>query len=101
MKQLPNPGTADWSGLRVAVAGIGIAGFACADALLQRGADVVIVDESHGPEQRNKAQILEVLDAVRRLHGCSVVVATHDPAVVRHVDRVLRLERGLLGPGDR
>ena len=67
VKQLPNPGTADWSGLRVAVAGIGIAGFACADALLQRGADVVIVDESHGPEQRNKAQILEVLGATVRL----------------------------------
>ncbi len=58
---------ADWSGLRVAVAGIGIAGFSCADALLQRGADVVVVDDKDGPEQRNKAEILRVLGATVRL----------------------------------
>ncbi len=45
------------------VAGIGIAGFSCADALLERGADVVVIDGKDGPDQRNRAQILEVLGA--------------------------------------
>ena len=45
---LPAPGTADWSGLRVVVAGIGIAGFSCADALLERNADVVVIDDQDG-----------------------------------------------------
>jgi UDP-N-acetylmuramoylalanine--D-glutamate ligase len=65
--RLPVPGQADWSGLRIAVAGIGVAGFACADAALQRGADVVVVDDSDGPDQRNRSRILEVLGADVRL----------------------------------
>ncbi|HEY3535177.1 MAG TPA: UDP-N-acetylmuramoyl-L-alanine--D-glutamate ligase, partial [Pedococcus sp.] len=35
---------ADWSGLRVVVAGLGVSGFAAADALHERGAVVVAVD---------------------------------------------------------
>ena len=33
----------DWSGLRATVAGIGIAGFAAADALLDLGAQVTVI----------------------------------------------------------
>jgi UDP-N-acetylmuramoylalanine--D-glutamate ligase len=51
----------------VVVAGIGIAGFSCADALLERNAEVVVIDDQDGSEQRNKAQILEVLGATVRL----------------------------------
>lgn len=64
---LPEPGTLDWSGLRVVVAGIGIAGFSCADALLQRNAEVIVIDDQDGAEQLNKSQILEVLGATVRL----------------------------------
>ena len=53
----PRPAPADWSGLRVVVAGIGIAGFSCADALLERNADVVVIDDQDGASS-NKAQIL-------------------------------------------
>lgn len=67
MKTLPEAGKQDWSGLRVVVAGIGIAGFACADALLERGAEVIVVDAKDGADQRNRAQILEVLGATVRL----------------------------------
>lgn len=67
MKTLPSAGSQDWIGLRVVVAGLGIAGFACADALLERGAEVIVTDAKEGPEQRNKAQILEVLGATVRL----------------------------------
>ena len=64
---LPAPGEPNWSGLRVVVAGIGIAGFACADAMLERGAQVTVVDDNDGADQRNRAQILEVLGATVRL----------------------------------
>ncbi|CCH80108.1 UDP-N-acetylmuramoylalanine--D-glutamate ligase [Nostocoides japonicum T1-X7] len=61
---------ADWSGLRVVVAGLGVSGFAAADALLERGASVTVVDAvapaagSAGAERR---QILDVLGASFRL----------------------------------
>ena len=38
----------DWSQWNVAVAGIGIAGYACADALLQLGARVTVLDSGDG-----------------------------------------------------
>jgi UDP-N-acetylmuramoylalanine--D-glutamate ligase len=53
----------DWSNWNVAVAGIGIAGFAAADALMQVGAHVTIVDGSDGERQRERAGILEALGA--------------------------------------
>lgn len=60
---------ADWAGLRVLVAGLGISGFAAADALLERGAHVVVVDGSSrdaSPELAERARILEILDAELR-----------------------------------
>ena len=53
--------TADWSAWSVTVAGIGVAGFACADALAQLGARVTVVDAGDGERQREKAEILDVL----------------------------------------
>lgn len=57
---------ADWAGLRVVVTGLGVSGFAAADALLQYGAHVRVVD-AKAPEpdtqMAQRAQILEVLDA--------------------------------------
>lgn len=59
----------DWAGLRVLVAGLGVSGFAAADALLERGAHVVVVDGST-PESSSamaeRARILEILDAELR-----------------------------------
>ena len=64
----PRPGLthrdADWSGLRVLVAGLGISGFAAADALWERGAVVTVVDASAPGASRTvdeRAQILGVL----------------------------------------
>jgi UDP-N-acetylmuramoylalanine--D-glutamate ligase len=59
--------SADWSGLRVCVAGIGIAGFAAADALLSVGAEAVVIDSGEGDKQRERAAILEILGADVRL----------------------------------
>ncbi|WP_246222522.1 UDP-N-acetylmuramoyl-L-alanine--D-glutamate ligase [Phytoactinopolyspora limicola] len=58
-----------WSELSVVVAGIGVSGFAAADALVQLGARVTVVDEGDGDDQRERANILEILDATVRLGG--------------------------------
>ena len=57
----------DWTHVRVTVAGIGIAGFAAADALMQLGAKVTIVDSSDGEKQRERAEILGALGATIEL----------------------------------
>ena len=52
----------DWSKYHVVVAGIGIAGYACADALMQLGARVTVVDSGDGPIQQERAEILRTLE---------------------------------------
>ena len=61
----------DWRGLRVCVAGLGIAGFAAADAFLSVGAEVLVIDSADRDRQRERGQILEVL-------GARVVLASAD-----------------------
>lgn len=70
----PRPGLthrdADWSGLRVLVAGLGISGFAAADALWERGARIIVVDAAEPGSSRTldeRAQILSVLGVNVRL----------------------------------
>lgn len=53
----------DWTTWSVTVLGLGIAGYSCADALLQLGARVTVVDESEGDRQRERADILQALGA--------------------------------------
>ena len=52
-----------WHGLRVVVAGIGVSGFAAADALVERGARVLVVDGRDGRGERERATVLQTLDA--------------------------------------
>ena len=54
---------ADWSGLSVLVVGLGVSGFAAADALLERGANVRVVSRDKTDVMAERAQILEVLGA--------------------------------------
>ncbi|OLT09538.1 UDP-N-acetylmuramoyl-L-alanine--D-glutamate ligase [Kocuria sp. CNJ-770] len=67
---------ADWSGLRVVVAGIGVSGFAAADTLIELGARVVVVDGADTPATRGKADTLRIVGAADVLlgeaHGSSV-----------------------------
>ncbi len=51
---------ADWSGLRVAVFGVGVTGFAVADTLVELGARVLVVAEKVSDEHR---QLLDVIGA--------------------------------------
>jgi UDP-N-acetylmuramoylalanine--D-glutamate ligase len=57
----------DWSGVHAVVAGIGIAGFAAADHLVQLGARVTVIDGADGERQRERADILEVVGTTVRL----------------------------------
>ena len=54
---------ANWSSLRVGVLGLGVAGFAAADALMQLGADVSIVDSAATDPVNERAEILGSLGA--------------------------------------
>jgi UDP-N-acetylmuramoylalanine--D-glutamate ligase len=54
---------ANWSSLNVAVLGLGVAGFASADALMQLGSQVSIVDSSSTDEVSERANILGSLGA--------------------------------------
>ena len=71
----------DWSAVHVAVAGIGIAGFACADALIQLGARVTVLDAQDGERQRERGGVLEVIGAEVRL-GFSGPIPEVDVLVV-------------------
>ncbi len=56
-----------WREAAVVVAGLGTSGFAAADALLELGARVIVLDDLDSDENREKATLLEHLDATVRL----------------------------------
>jgi UDP-N-acetylmuramoylalanine--D-glutamate ligase len=72
----------DWSHRHVGVAGIGIAGFAAADALLSLGARVTAFDAASGPRQLERGQVLETLGATIRLGDADTLPAEIDLLVV-------------------
>ncbi len=59
--------TSDWTNVRVCVVGLGVAGFAAADALVNLGAHVIVVDAAANDRQQERATILEILGADVRL----------------------------------
>ncbi|KWX01586.1 UDP-N-acetylmuramoylalanine--D-glutamate ligase [Carbonactinospora thermoautotrophica] len=59
--------TAPWRKLRVCVAGIRLAGFSAAEALVHLGAHVTVVDAKDGQPERERATILEILGGHARL----------------------------------
>lgn len=91
----PRPGLthrdADWSGLRVVVAGLGISGFAAADALVERGAHVSVLDGGDPGEAGplfERSHILGILGATI-VTGEAGRAAIADPASVEGVDLVV------------
>ena len=61
---------------------------------------LLLADEPTGnldPETSEK--VFETLVSLARETGLAALVATHNPALASRMDRVLRLERGLLVPG--
>jgi UDP-N-acetylmuramoylalanine--D-glutamate ligase len=64
---------ADWSGLRVAVLGLGASGLSAADTLAELGADVLVATEEASEE---RAAIIEVI-------GARLVLADHEAELER------------------
>lgn len=59
--------TSDWSAFDVVVAGIGVSGYAAADALVRLGARVSVLDDRDGDAERQRGLILQKLGARVRL----------------------------------
>jgi len=72
----------DWSQVRAVVAGVGVAGFAAADALLSLGAEVTVIDSVDGERQRERSTVLEVLGARIRLGDGQTLPEAVDVLVV-------------------
>ena len=87
---------ADWSGLDILVVGLGVSGFAAADALAERGAHVTAVSRDITDAITERATILGILDVDVRLgpehmaappQGTDLVVTSpgvppHDPLML-------------------
>lgn len=81
-----------WDQWTICVAGLGVAGYAAADALMQLGASVRLLDSSDTDAVRSKAQVLETLgadvrlgigeDAGAVLDGCDALVVS--PGLTPH-----------------
>jgi len=83
---LDHPG-ADWAGLRVLVTGLGVSGFAAADALLERGAVVRGLDSGSSEALSQRCEILGVLGADLVL-GDEAAAALADPAASSMLDDI-------------
>jgi UDP-N-acetylmuramoylalanine--D-glutamate ligase len=53
--------SSSWEGVRAAVGGLGVSGFAAADTLQHLGADVIVLDDGDDETLREKATLLEIL----------------------------------------
>ncbi len=80
---------ADWAGLRVLVTGLGVSGFAAADALLERGARVVGLDTGTSESLAQRCQILEILGADLRVGEAGVAESADPAALVDGIDLVV------------
>lgn len=64
---------------------------------LVKSADLVIADEpTANLDSVNAAQVVDLLRALAREQGLTCVIATHDPRVSDHCDRVVRLVDGVI-----
>ncbi len=59
---------------------------------------VLLADEPTGAlDEENTETVARLITEQARVLGASVIIATHNPDVARHADRVLRLRAGRLG----
>ncbi|MFT8396269.1 UDP-N-acetylmuramoyl-L-alanine--D-glutamate ligase [Propionibacterium sp.] len=74
--------TAPWPQAHVVVAGLGTSGFASADAMLELGARVTVLDDSETDTLRERATLLDTLGATVRLGPGSTAALPADADVV-------------------
>jgi len=60
---------ADWKGLRVVVAGLGLSGFSAADTLIELGAVVTVIDGKEDELNAKRAETLKIVGAHQVLLG--------------------------------
>ncbi|MEO8197415.1 MAG: ABC transporter ATP-binding protein [Thermoanaerobaculia bacterium] len=78
---------------------------AIARALVHRPAAILADEPTGNLDSANGAAIFELMLAVRREHGTTFVLATHDPTLMAHSPRRIELRDGRIvsdtaGPGD-
>ncbi len=75
-------GASPWPQAHVVVAGVGVSGFAAADALTQFGARVTVLDDAATAANQDKGALLEVLGATVRLGPGSTALLPADANLV-------------------
>ncbi|PFG31453.1 UDP-N-acetylmuramoyl-L-alanine--D-glutamate ligase [Paramicrobacterium agarici] len=73
---------ADWSGLRVAVLGLGATGFSVADTLTELGADVLVVAETASEEHAKLIPVIGARLVVGDLQHPPTELIEHDPELI-------------------
>jgi putative ABC transport system ATP-binding protein len=67
---------------------------AIARALVKEPALVIADEPTANLDSHTGAAVLELMRGMNRARGVTLVVSTHDPMVIQHVDRVVRLRDG-------
>lgn len=61
--------------------------------------DIILADEPTGSlDSANAAQVLDVLDGIRREKELTVIMVTHDAGVSARADRIIRMRDGKVDP---
>jgi putative ABC transport system ATP-binding protein len=69
---------------------------------LAAGAQVILADEPTGNlDQETGQKIMELLFALQRERGTTLLLVTHDHDLVRRCDRVLEVRDGRIGPAEQ
>ena len=72
---------------------------AIAQALVGRPACVLLDEPTGNLDTENGRVVLQLLNALNREFGHAIVLATHDRALAENMDRILRIEDGVLTDG--
>lgn len=64
---------------------------------LVKNPGLILCDEPTGAlDYKTSKEVLELMERVNRKYGCTIVIVTHNAAIARMADRVLRLRDGHL-----
>lgn len=64
---------------------------------LVKNPDLILCDEPTGAlDYKTSKEVLELMERVNREYGCTLVIVTHNAAIAKMADRVLRLRDGRL-----
>mgnify|MGYP000772839113 CR=1 FL=1 len=64
---------------------------------LVKNPGLILCDEPTGAlDYKTSKEVLELMESVNRTYGCTIVIVTHNAAIARMANRVLRLRDGCL-----